>query len=64
MSLEILLSRYLQNFNWNETLHACTSDMEENEAEEAAGWRTKWKPETGMMPEEAVLSFPQPVSPL
>lgn len=29
------------------TLHACTGDMEENEAEEAAGWRTKGKPEMG-----------------
>lgn len=29
------------------TLHACTSDMEENAAEEAAGWRTKGKSEVG-----------------
>lgn len=47
MGLEILLGRYLQQFSIGTgTLHACTSDMEENE-EEAAGWRTKGKPEMG-----------------
>lgn len=48
MGLEILLGRYLQSSSIGiETLHACTSDMEENEAEEAPGWRTKGKPEMG-----------------
>lgn len=48
MGLEILLGRYLQQFSIGiGTLHACTSDMEENEAEEAAGWRTKGNPEMG-----------------
>lgn len=48
MSLEILLGGYLLSSSIGiETLHACTSDMEENEAEEAAGWRTKGKPEMG-----------------
>lgn len=48
MGLEILLGRYLQSSSIGiETLHACTGGMEENEAEEAAGWRTKGKPEMG-----------------
>lgn len=61
MGLEILLGRYLQQFSIGiGTLHACTSDMEENE-EEAAGWRTKgnqrW--DGAMYQGGAILSFPQ-----
>lgn len=44
MGLEILLGRYIQSSSiGTETLHACTSDMDENEAEEA----TEGKPEKG-----------------
>lgn len=62
MVLEILLGRYLQQFfSWFGTLHACTSDTEESEAEEAAGWKTKGKPEMGGCTCQggASLSFPQ-----
>lgn len=42
MGLEILLGRYLQQFfNWYWNITRMHSDMVENEAEEAVGWRTK-----------------------
>lgn len=42
------------------TLHACTSDVVENGAEEAAGWRTKGYSALGcLVPGGAVLSFPR-----
>ena len=48
MGLEILLGRYIQSSSIGiETLHACTSDTDEKEAEEAAGWRTEGRPEKG-----------------
>lgn len=41
------------------TLRACTSDVAENGAEAAAGWRTKGSSALGcLVPGGAVLSFP------